>query len=252
MSLSDFLILLGVLVAVGLCIHVVHERLEYTKQQQYSDIAGFIFGAVAVMYSVLLAFVAIVGWETLSTARETTQTEANELANIYWLSRSLPSPPGETIEGLTLKYAETVTDIEWPLMGEDKSSLAADLLLRQIRADLFGFTPRTDQQQVLYQQAVSSMQDLSGARRDRLDMISVEIPEPLWVALVVGGVLAVGFCLAFGVESKRAHIVMVLGYAAIVTILLLLIKDMQHPFGGNPHIGPTAFEEFLSLVRQRP
>jgi len=252
MSLQDFLVLLCVLVVVGLCIHFVHERLEYTKQQQYGDVAGFIFGAVAVMYSVLLAFVAIVGWETLSTARQTTQTEANELANVYWISRSLPSPSGATIESLTLKYAETVTNKEWPLMGEGKVSPAADALIRQIRADLFGFTPRTDQQQVLYQQAVSSMQNLSGARRNRLDMLSEQLPEPLWVALVVGGVLAVGFCLAFGVESKRAHIAMVLGYTAVVIILLLLIKDMQHPFGGNPHIRPSAFEEFLSLVRQKP
>jgi hypothetical protein len=252
MSLLNVLILLGVLIVVGLGIHFVHEHMEYKKQQQFGDVAGFIFGAVAVMYSVLLAFVAIVGWETLSSARQTEQTEANELANIFWISRSLPSPPGETIEVLTLKYADTVIYQEWPLMGKGKSSPAADGLLRQIRADLFGFAPRTDQQQVLYQQAVSSMQELSGARRDRLDMINEQIPEALWVALIVGGVLAVGFCLTFGVESKRAHIVMVLVYAAIVTLVLLLIKDMQHPFGGNPHIGPDSFEIFLSLVHQKP
>ena len=252
MSLSDALIILGVLIVVSVSIHFVHGHRDFAKLQQYGDVAGFIFGAVAVMYSVLLAFVAIVGWETLSTARQTTQTEANELANIYWISRSLPSPPGETIEGLTLKYADTVVNEEWALMGQGKTSAVADGLLRQIRADLFGFQPHTDQQQVLYQQAVSSMQELSGARRNRLDMINEQLPEPLWVALIVGGVFAVGFCLAFGVESKKAHIAMVLGYTVVVTLLLLLIKDLQHPFGGNPHIGPSPFDVFLSLIHQKP
>jgi hypothetical protein len=252
MSIPNLLIIICVLIVVGLSIHFVHERWEPKTRQQYGDVAGFIFGAVAVMYSVLLAFVAVAGWESLSTARQTTQTEANELANIYWISRSLPSPPGTAIGGLTLKYAETVTNIEWPLMDKGRSSPAADVLLRQIRANLFGFEPHTDQQQVLYQQAVSSMQELAGARRDRLDMITEQLPEPLWVALIAGGVLAVGFCLVFGVESKRAHIAMVLGYAAVVTILLLLIKGMQYPFGGNPHVGPSAFEIFLSLVHQKP
>jgi uncharacterized membrane protein len=252
MSLPNLLIILGVLIVVGLSIHFVHEHWESESRQQYGDVAGFIFGAIAVMYSVLLAFVAVAGWESLSSARQTTQTEANELATIYWISRSLPSPPGTAIEGLTVRYAETVTDIEWPLMGEGKTSPVADVLLRQIRADLFGFKPQTDQQQVLYQQAVSSMQELSGARRDRVDMITEQLPEPLWVALIIGGVLAVGFCLVFGVESKKAHIAMVLGYAAVVTILLLLIKGMQYPFGGNPHVGPSAFEIFLSLVHQKP
>lgn len=251
MSVVNALILLGVLVVVGLSIHFVHDHWESTKRREFGDVAGFIFGAVAVMYSVLLAFVAIVAWETLSTAGQTTYTEANDLANIFWIGHSLPSPLGGKIDHLCLKYADTVTYTEWPLMAQGKTSPEAESLIREIRADVYGFKPQTIQQQVLYQQALGSMESLSAARRIRLDMIDEQIPEPLWLALIAGGVLAVGFCLAFGVESKRAHIVMVLGYAAIVTILLLVIKDLQFPFGGNPHVGPNAFEVFLSLIHQK-
>jgi len=66
-SLPDLVVLLGVLVAVSLSIHFVHQHWESTKRREFGDVAGFIFGAVAVMYSVLLAFVAVVGWETLSS-----------------------------------------------------------------------------------------------------------------------------------------------------------------------------------------
>ena len=37
----------------------------------------------------LLAFVVIVGWETLSSAHATTYTEADQLSNVYWIARSL-------------------------------------------------------------------------------------------------------------------------------------------------------------------
>jgi hypothetical protein len=44
------------------------------------------------------------------------------------------------------------------------------------------------------------------------------------------------------------HIGMVLAIAALITICLILIKDMQYPFAGNPHVVPEAFEVFLRTI----
>jgi hypothetical protein len=250
MTFLDIAIMLGVLVAVGLSVHLIHGHWPYTKRQKHNDVAGFIFAAVAVFYAVLLAFVVIVGWETLTSARQTTYTEADQLANIYWISHSLPSPQGAAIEGLCLKYAHTVIDIEWPLMDEGKSSRQAQLTLDQMRDDVFGFTPRPGQQQALFEQAVVSVNGLSAARRDRLAAMNEAIPEPVWVVLVIGGVITVCFCLLFGLQSKTAHIGMVAALALLITISLMLISNIQYPFAGNPHISPDAFEVFLTQAIQ--
>jgi hypothetical protein len=246
----DIAILLGVLVVVGLSVHLLHKCWPYTKRREHNDVAGFIFAAVAVCYAVLLAFVVVVGWESLSTARETTYTEADQLANVYWISRDLPPPQGVAIEGLSLKYAHSVIDTEWPLMDKGESSQQAQLLLDQMRDDVFAFMPRSGQQQALYEQAVVSVDSLSAARRDRLAEMNETIPEPMWVVLIVGGVITVSFCLLFGLESKTAHIGMVAALAVLITISLLLVNNIQYPFSGNPHIGPEAFEIFLSQTHQ--
>jgi Protein of unknown function (DUF4239) len=248
MNLLDLWILLGVLLAAGLSVYVVHRYWDHEKRQEHTDVAGFIFAGVAVLYAVLLAFVVILGWETLSSARATTYTEADQLSNIYWIARSFPAPQGPPIEGLALKYAHTVIDREWPLMDEGKSSPEAQDLLDQIRTDVFRFAPRSSQQQVLYEQAVVSVNGLTAARRDRLDAMTETVPEPIWVALIVGGFIMIGFCLLFGVKSTAVHTGMVVGIAALITISLILIKDMQYPFAGNPHIGPGAFEVFLRSI----
>jgi hypothetical protein len=250
MAFAQIAILLGVLVVVGLSVHLIHKYWPYAKRQKHNDVAGFIFAAVAVFYAVLLAFVVVVGWENLNTAREATYAEADQLANVYWISRSLPSPQGAVIGGLSLKYAHTVIDIEWPLMDKGKSSRQAQLLLDQIRDDVFGFTPRSGRQQALYEQALTSVNGLSAARRDRLVDMDEAIQEPLWVVLIVGGVITVGYCLLFGLESKTAQIGMVAGLAVLITISLLLVQDIQYPFSGNPHIGPAAFEVFLSQTHE--
>jgi hypothetical protein len=48
------------------------------------------------------------------------------------------------------------------------------------------------------------------------------------------------------------HIGMVMAIAALITINLILIKDLQYPFAGNPHVGPEAFEVFLSAIPSPP
>jgi hypothetical protein len=248
MTLLDVLIVVGVLVVTSLSLHLIQRYWSHSSRQAHNDVAGFIFAAVGVLYAVLLAFVIIAVWESIGTARDTTYREANQLANVYWISRSLPLAEGAPIEKATLAYAHTVIDDEWPLMANRASSPNATALIYQIRTGVFGFQPQSMQQQVLYNQAVTSVNALAEARRDRLDTIGEVIPTVLWLALIVGGAITVGFCLLFGIENKTTHIGMVTVFAAMVVLSLLLIKDMEYPFGGAVRIGPEAFEVFLSRL----
>jgi uncharacterized membrane protein YjjB (DUF3815 family) len=251
MSWFDLGILVGALVVASLAVHFVHRYWSHEERRKHTDVAGFIFAGVAVLYAVMVGFVVLVGWEGLNSARATTYSEANQLANVYWASRSLPPPQGPAIADLTVAYAHTVVDTEWPLMNQGESSPKAQAILNQIRERVFAFQPRTGQQQALYEQALANVNDLSAARRTRLVSMSETVPEPLWVALIFGGVITVAFCLLFGLENQAVHIAMVAGVAALVTISLLLVKNMQYPFAGNPHIGPEAFKIFLGNVEPR-
>lgn len=248
MGFSEIAILLCVVAVVFLSVHLMLKYWPYTKRQEHNDVAGFVFAGIGVMYGVLLAFVVIAASDSLDNGRNITYTEANQLANVYWLARALPQPQGAAIQGLALNYAHTVIDTEWPLMAKDESSGQAQLLLDQIRDDVLGFTPRSLQQQVIYEQALTSVNDLSAARRDRLVAMRETIPEPVWIVLIIGGLITVGFCLLFGLQNKIVHVGMVASLAVLVTISLILIKNMQYPFAGDPHIGPEAFEIFLSQV----
>src|SRR5438067_10721186 len=109
MNLPNLWIFLGALLASGLSVYLVQRYWAHEKRREHTDVAGFIFAGVAVLYAVMLAFVVIVGWENLGSARATTYSEADQLANVYWLSRHLPPPQGPAIAGLTVAYAHTVT-----------------------------------------------------------------------------------------------------------------------------------------------
>lgn len=250
MTFSEITILIGVLAAVSLGVCLMHKHWPYTKRREHNDVAGFVFAGIGVIYGVLLAFVVIVGWEGLSNARSITYTEADQLADVYWMARNLPAPQGPAVQRLALQYAHTVIDDEWPQMERDETPGQAQLILDQMRDDVFGFTPRSDQQEAVYDQELASVNALSAARRDRLAAMSETIPEPMWIVLTVGGAITVCFCLLFGLQNKIVHVGIVASLAVLIAMSLLLVKNLQYPFAGDPHIGPEAFEIFLSQASQ--
>ena len=246
MTITQIAIVVGVFLVVVVTVQVIHKYWPYKKRKEHNDVAGFIFAAVAVLYAVLLAFVVIVAWESLASAQTITYTEADQLGDIYYLSRSLPQPQSAAIDRLTVEYAHVVVDDEWPLMGMGESSPRAQALVYQIRSDVFGIVPRSGQQQALYEQDLASVDAFAAARRDRLVTMNEAIPGPLWVVLIVGAVITVGFCLLFGLESKTAYTGMVAALAVLITLSLILVQNMQYPYAGTIHIGPDAFEVFLT------
>ena len=113
--------------------------------------AGFIYAALGVIYAVLLALVVIAVWEEFGRARVTVESEANALAEIFWLAHELPEPEGPHLQELARSYAEVVVDEEWPLMQQGRAPLMEQtqetprgwVLIDDIRATAQEIEPRT-------------------------------------------------------------------------------------------------------------
>jgi hypothetical protein len=248
MSWSDIGILLGVLLTAGILLHLLQRLFPHHRREAHNDVAGFIFAVVGVMYAVLLGFVVVALWQNEDSARQTTFQEADALANVYWISREMPAPLGPRIERETLAYARSVTDDEWPLMAHHRSSPQDTSLVYAIRSDVMSFTPADSRQQVLYDHAVSHVESLASERRLRLNEVKDEVPGLLWVALIGGGVITVGFAYLFGLRSTIAHLLMLCSLTALVAVSLLVVKEMDYPYSGVAHVQPTAFEVFLQRL----
>ncbi|WP_035800567.1 bestrophin-like domain [Kitasatospora mediocidica] len=248
MSFSDIGTVLLVLVVLAVALRFLQRFIPHHVREAHNDVAGFIFAAVGVLYAVLLGFVVITVWTANDSARQTTFKEADALAGIYWISRDLPAPVGPQLEHETLAYAQTVMTTEWPLMSHHESSPAATQLVYQIRDTVFSITPVGDQQQVLYEHAVAHVEDLASERRARLNEVDDEVPVLLWVALILGAVLTVGFTFLFGLPNTLAHTLMVLSLGGLVVLSLVVIKELNFPFAGDAAIRPTAFQVFLDRL----
>ena len=98
-----------VLVAVvGLV--VVQRLVPPDRREAQNNVAGFIFAVLGVAYAVLLAFVVIAVWEDYKTAQTNVESEANELAGVYFLASRLPEPQRTHVQDLARTYARVVVE----------------------------------------------------------------------------------------------------------------------------------------------
>jgi hypothetical protein len=233
-----------VLVAVAGLV-LVQRLVPPERRVGQNDVAGFIFAVLGVAYAVLLAFVVIAVWEEYKTAQTNVESEAHELAGVYFVASRLPEPDRTRIQDLARTYARVVVEEEWPMMERGQTSPRADSLLRQLTLKILQFDPHTKGEQVLYELQQTQLHEAADARRSRLLEVREGIPELLWVVLVVGGVITVSFTYLFGLKSNVAHALMVAALTLLICGILFTIGEFNYPFSGVVEIRPDAFKEVL-------
>jgi hypothetical protein len=196
---------------------------------------------------VLLGLVVVATWEQFQTAGNTANREADELAEPEELGHRLPQTEGHRLQELARSYARVVVDDEWPLVARGESSPRARALIDEIRLTVQNMNPETDVELVLYEQGLERVHDLADARKDRLVEAREGIPVILWVVLVVGAIVTVGFTYLFGMDSTTTHTLMVAALALVIGLVLFTIGSLEYPFSGDVRLSPEAFELVLKI-----
>ena len=137
-------------------------------------------------------------------------------------------------------------------MESGETSERADEVLRDLRLSLQGVDASTSAGQVLYDQGLTRIHQVSDARRLRLLEVDEGLPGILWVVLLGGGVVTVGFTYLFGLKNNWAHALMVAALTLVVCGILFTIGALEYPFAGQAEIAPYAFEEVLRSFDRTP
>ena len=246
------LLCISMLLAAGGLI-LVQRLVPNEVRMQHNDVAGFIYAVLGVVYAVLLGLMVVAVWEQWNAAAGRADEEASELAEVFWIADRMPESDGHHIQELVRAYARVVVEEEWPLMRQGKSSQKAWDLLDEIRSGVQDFQPSTPAQQVLYEQGLERVHELADARRERLLDADQGLPSILWVVLLIGGVVVIGFTYLFGLDSTVTHLLMVASLALVIALVLFTVAELDFPFRGGIRIGPEAMERVLSgLENSKP
>jgi Protein of unknown function (DUF4239) len=238
------LLFIGTAVLCSVALHALLQRRLHTEVlRRHNDVAGYLFSAVGVLYAVVLGFVVVVVWQKYDSTVSNVEAEVSATGDLYHAVAAFPVALRTQVRSDLRAYVQNVINIEWPAMeaGRDLPLSGATLLEdAAYRIDTFAST--SFQQLAAQQAAMSDMQRLFDARRQRLIQTVPAVPSVLWFALVVGALAMVAFCYIFGVENRPAQLVMTAILVGLIGILFVVIGEFSGPFSGSVSISSDGWQ----------
>jgi hypothetical protein len=211
-----------------------------------NEVAGFKFAVVGVFYAVLLAFVVIAVWETYTDTDGAVRDEAKAVVDLQLVIHALPLGGGAEISKDLVTYAEDVPALEWPSMAVGMPSEVVSMDLRKLSTAILALQPETRRDLALYQDALRLLTEIADNRIERLESANGSVPVILWIVLIIGGAITLGYPAFFASSNLGAQILMTASLAALVAMSLVLALAFDFPFTGDPHISSLPFEEALA------
>jgi len=220
--------------------HVALRRRGWRGFREHNDITGFILTIVGAIYAVVLGFVAVVVWEQYEGSRQNEQHEVNSLSSLYHMSLAFRPQTRARLRGEIGTYLRIVVDDEWAKMRDGGESRDASDAASQIVDTVIGLQKNTFNPSVAVE-TLGIARTFMDARRQRLQDNSSGIPPLLWVVLLGGAAITIGFGYLFGIENLRFHATSTACTAAIIALMLALVARLDYPFRGDSGIPVTDF-----------
>lgn len=210
-----------------------------------NEVAGFKFAVVGVFYAVLLAFVVIAVWEDYRDTEVAVRSEAKALADLRQISYALPEQAGASIRTEIRNYADAVRSSEWVTMGEGNPSEKAEAALRQLRQSILNGSPDEATDVAIHHHALDLLTLVNDSRNERLEKSDGTVPMVLWLVLIAGGLITLGYPSFFGTSNLWAQVLMTAALAALVALTLFVGMLLDFPFTGSVGISPAPFDKVL-------
>jgi hypothetical protein len=103
-----------------------------------------------------------------------------------------------------------------------------------------------------YSECVSSLNRIADARTERIGTAMTSLGGMLWTLLIAGGSVIVGGLMFFGTTHRLLHQTMIAMLAGVVTFLLVVVLDLEHPYAGGISVSREPFERVVDILLNLP
>lgn len=230
---------------------LVRRRVPVEVLEKQHEVGGFLYGALAVIYGILLAFVVFVVWTSYQSASDAVSTEADQLVDLLRLSHGFPPETRAALHHGLRQYTNSVIEKEWPAMRDGHESPEVEREIEGLWQVYLGSEAALAPASAALLESLERMGRLADARRARLSKSTSRIPPMLWILLLGGGVIMILFTYFFGIRNVRAQMLMTAALASQIAFILFLIAAIDRPFDGVMQIDTQPFRRVLQRLDAR-
>ena len=211
------------------------------------ELALNMFRIIATLLSLLLSLTFADVRVEIGMVRNSVETEAGQLADIYKDLNAFESVEANAVSVELLDYVDAVIDDEWQALQRGEVSERVIVIFHDLEYAILELEATTPLQQILRSRLAADVDALSTSRAARLIKRDSGTPIFLYVA-IVGFLWTMAFLSVYAPAGRA--VTYLSAYSAFFGIVIYIILALSNYFEGIGGVTPVAFE-FLAEVFAR-
>lgn len=229
-----------------LLVTVAFRRPFANRVQHLSGVVAPFFGAVALLFALLVGFLASDIGDRNRQALRAVHSEAAELRNIYTLSVASVSDM-RSIRTALKSYAEAVVTDEWPAMAHDHPSQRTDAAFDDLLREVSNPSIARSASNAVHAALLNATVRLGTVRNDRLSIAADHTNDLKWLMVIILGLLtqvAIGLVHLDRIRAFSAALVL---FSVASVVALGIVALQEYPFYGAFRLSPGPIAQIQSL-----
>jgi hypothetical protein len=249
--LQQFLALGGFYATTGVALHLLayHSPVSDWTRSFRGVVAPF-FVSVALIFGLLLGFVAGEVWHRNADAAHVVRSEGEALFELVHLSQDT-DPAGTKIQGLVRAYAQSLVGVEWPRMQEGKHAAESEAAFVSLLTAILDAPVSGNSGSAVQRARLDIAMKLHALRETRIDLASDRTDEIKWATLLILGLVSQLAIAAVHLEMPRPQIAALTIFSTAAIIGLGLVAIQEGPFSPPIEVSPAPLEEVVHEIPVR-
>lgn len=240
------LLVMAAWVAFGLgALAVVRRFVPADRLEPHNDVSGFIFAVIGAVYAILLAFVVVGVWERYDDERRTVEVEAAHVLTLYRVTSFIEG--ADVIKPAIHRYAQLVVSDDWPAMADGGLAPSTDQALHEVAVEA-GKVPAIGEGSGWAALFIDDLHELRVARVERDAAAGSALPGVLWLAIILGGLITVGYSAVYGSRDRLLHGLVTAALAAIVGLSIGVVVVLDSSYRGDSAVSAEPFVHAVELM----
>lgn len=216
-----------------------------------AGVATLYGGAIGTIFALVFAFAIVTVWQNYDRASAAVDQEADVLHNLHRTLDAYPGPVREAGHALLRAYLRQVVVAEWPLLADGREDPAARDLLARLGASLARYQPGPGEAP-LHGQALHLLEQARNLRHDRIRAGAAYLDPTMWLSLLLGSGILLGFACLLDLPSRLQHQLMQACLGASIGVTFYLITTYNWPFYGPGKVAPTPLAALQDELQATP
>ncbi len=218
------------------------------EKESRNSIIDILVAGTGLFYGLLLGLIAVSAYTDYSTAEDSVSHEANSAGVLYRDVSNFPEPLRSQLRAGVVHYLDVVISQEFPSARQGKLLTAATPVATNIQDGIASFAPTNLGGQALDSETFHQFGNFIDARNQRLNQMQSQLPDTLWVVLILGAVINLALIAMLGIDKFSAHLALSGLFAVFLSLMLFLVAALDHPFLGQYSISSDTFETIRDIV----